>query len=176
MLREHINDIRIRWSPKERRGSGYDPVLFLETPEQARKLIKHLHQRTRQGPSGKKQGIDFGGRGNPFQGGNFVQEIFSMGTVNFPCPGGPGFARNQEIAIGLLTPYRLCLCGASASRFDTALTLSKSGMRSVCVSMAGKAAQPRVKPMPARCGGLEERRLRNWTKSAAKNLFSESRN
>jgi len=44
MLREHINDIRIRWSPKERRGSAYDPVLFLETPEQARKLIKHLHQ------------------------------------------------------------------------------------------------------------------------------------
>ena len=44
MLREHINDIRIRWSPKERRGNGYDPVLFLETPEQARKLIKHLHQ------------------------------------------------------------------------------------------------------------------------------------
>jgi hypothetical protein len=32
----------IRWSPKERRGSGYDPVLFLETPEQARKLIQHL--------------------------------------------------------------------------------------------------------------------------------------
>jgi hypothetical protein len=42
MLREHINDIMIRWSPKERRGSGYDPVLFLETPEQARKLIYHL--------------------------------------------------------------------------------------------------------------------------------------
>ena len=43
MLREHINDIRIRWSPKERRGASYDPRLFLETPEQARKLIKHLN-------------------------------------------------------------------------------------------------------------------------------------
>jgi hypothetical protein len=42
MLREHINDIRIRWSPKERRGAAYDPLLFLETPEQARRLIKHL--------------------------------------------------------------------------------------------------------------------------------------
>jgi DNA-binding transcriptional regulator GbsR (MarR family) len=42
MLREHINDIMTRWSPKERRGSLYDPVMFLETPEQARKLISHL--------------------------------------------------------------------------------------------------------------------------------------
>jgi len=42
MLREHINEIMVRWSPKERRGSRYDPVLFLETPEQARKLIRHL--------------------------------------------------------------------------------------------------------------------------------------
>jgi len=42
MLREHINDIMIRWSPKERRGSSYDPVRFVETPEQARKLINHL--------------------------------------------------------------------------------------------------------------------------------------
>jgi hypothetical protein len=42
MLREHINDIRIRWSPKERRGASYDPGLFLETPEHARKLIRHL--------------------------------------------------------------------------------------------------------------------------------------
>ncbi len=42
MLREHINDIRIRWSPRERRGESYDPGLFLETPEQARKLIRHL--------------------------------------------------------------------------------------------------------------------------------------
>jgi hypothetical protein len=44
MLREHINDIMVRWSPKERRGSTYDPVLFLETPEQARKLIHHLRR------------------------------------------------------------------------------------------------------------------------------------
>ena len=44
MLREHINDIMTRWSPKERRGSLYDPVRFLETPEQARKLIRHLQQ------------------------------------------------------------------------------------------------------------------------------------
>lgn len=44
MLREHINDIRVRWNPKERRGSAYDPGLFLETPEQARKLIRHLQQ------------------------------------------------------------------------------------------------------------------------------------
>ncbi len=42
MLREHINDIRIRWSPKERSGSAYDPGLYLETPEQARRLIQHL--------------------------------------------------------------------------------------------------------------------------------------
>ncbi len=44
MLREHINDIMTRWAPKERRGALYDPVLFLETPEQARKLIRHLQQ------------------------------------------------------------------------------------------------------------------------------------
>ncbi|MCA1961838.1 MAG: hypothetical protein LDL33_13720 [Desulfomonile sp.] len=44
MLKEHINDIMIRWSPKERRGSGYDPVVFLETPEQARKLLRHLDE------------------------------------------------------------------------------------------------------------------------------------
>ncbi|MGB6067800.1 MAG: hypothetical protein WBG50_23585 [Desulfomonilaceae bacterium] len=44
MLREHINDIMTRWNPKERRGSLYDPVLFLETPEQARKLIRHLQR------------------------------------------------------------------------------------------------------------------------------------
>lgn len=44
MLREHVNDIRIRWCPKERRGSEYDPVIFLETPEQARKLLQHLQQ------------------------------------------------------------------------------------------------------------------------------------
>ena len=42
MLREHINDIRVRWSPRERAGSKYDPGLFVETPEQARKLMRHL--------------------------------------------------------------------------------------------------------------------------------------
>jgi len=42
MLREHINDIMTRWSPRERPGSTYDPSLFLETPEQARRLIRHL--------------------------------------------------------------------------------------------------------------------------------------
>lgn len=42
MLKEHINDIMTRWSPKERRGAKYDPVVFLETPEQARKLLNHL--------------------------------------------------------------------------------------------------------------------------------------
>ena len=42
MLKEHINDIMTRWNPKERRGSTYDPVAFLETPEQARRLIRHL--------------------------------------------------------------------------------------------------------------------------------------
>ncbi len=42
MLREHVNDIMTRWSPKERRGATYDPVKFLETPEQARKLLRHL--------------------------------------------------------------------------------------------------------------------------------------
>ena len=44
MLREHINDIMTRWSPRERAGSSYDPSLFLETPEQARKLIRHLRE------------------------------------------------------------------------------------------------------------------------------------
>lgn len=43
MLREHINDIRIRWSPRDRGGSTYDPGLYLETPEQARRLIQHLN-------------------------------------------------------------------------------------------------------------------------------------
>jgi len=42
MLREHINDIRVRWSPRERSGTAYDPGLYLETPEQARRLIQHL--------------------------------------------------------------------------------------------------------------------------------------
>ena len=42
MLREHINEIMERWNPRERRGSRYDPARFLETPEQARKLIRHL--------------------------------------------------------------------------------------------------------------------------------------
>ena len=42
MLREHINDIMTRWNPKERRGSNYDPTVFIETSEQARKLIDHL--------------------------------------------------------------------------------------------------------------------------------------
>jgi hypothetical protein len=42
MLREHINDIMTRWSPRERPGSAYDPSLFLETSDQARKLIVHL--------------------------------------------------------------------------------------------------------------------------------------
>lgn len=42
MLREHINSIMVRWNPRERPGSRYDPDRFLETPEQARKLIQHL--------------------------------------------------------------------------------------------------------------------------------------
>jgi len=45
MLREHITDIMVRWCPKERAGRVYDPGLFLETPEQARKLIRHLRER-----------------------------------------------------------------------------------------------------------------------------------
>lgn len=44
MLREQINDIMVRWNPKERQGSKYDPAQFLETPEQARKLIRHLEK------------------------------------------------------------------------------------------------------------------------------------
>lgn len=47
MLREHVNDIRSRWSPKERRGSVYDPNTYIETPEQARKLLSHLKQKLR---------------------------------------------------------------------------------------------------------------------------------
>ncbi len=45
MLREHINDIRVRWSPKERAGSQYDPKIYLESPEQARKLINYLNEK-----------------------------------------------------------------------------------------------------------------------------------
>jgi DNA-binding phage protein len=44
MLRDQINAIMVRWGPKERKGSDYDPVIFLETPEQARKLIRHLKE------------------------------------------------------------------------------------------------------------------------------------
>ena len=44
MLREHITDIMVRWCPKERAGRVYDPGVFLETPEQARKLIRHLRE------------------------------------------------------------------------------------------------------------------------------------
>ena len=44
MLREQINDIMVRWNPKERRGSTYDPGSYIETPEQARRLISHLQQ------------------------------------------------------------------------------------------------------------------------------------
>ncbi|MFH0823018.1 MAG: hypothetical protein V2B18_09725 [Pseudomonadota bacterium] len=42
MLRQEISEIRIRWNPKQRRTGKYDPILYLETPEQARKLIRHL--------------------------------------------------------------------------------------------------------------------------------------
>ncbi|MGC8660687.1 MAG: hypothetical protein ACP5U1_16600 [Desulfomonilaceae bacterium] len=45
MLREHINDIRTRWSPKERAGSPYDPSIYLESPEQARRLINYLTEK-----------------------------------------------------------------------------------------------------------------------------------
>ncbi len=45
MLKEHVNDIRSRWNPKERRGSAYDPNIYIETPEQARKLLTHLKKR-----------------------------------------------------------------------------------------------------------------------------------
>ncbi|MGC8905993.1 MAG: hypothetical protein ACP5M0_00950 [Desulfomonilaceae bacterium] len=44
MLKEHINDIMTRWSPKQRPGSSYDPTVFLESPEQARRLIRHLQE------------------------------------------------------------------------------------------------------------------------------------
>ncbi len=44
MLREQINDIMTRWNPKERPGSKYDPLLFVETPEQARRLMSHLRE------------------------------------------------------------------------------------------------------------------------------------
>ena len=44
MLREQINDIMTRWNPKERRGAAYDPVSYIETPEQARRLITHLKE------------------------------------------------------------------------------------------------------------------------------------
>jgi hypothetical protein len=44
MLKEHLNDLKSRWNPKERRSGNYDPVIFLETPEQARKLLTHLQR------------------------------------------------------------------------------------------------------------------------------------
>lgn len=55
MLREHLNDIRIRWNPREKRGSNYDPVLFLETPEQARKLIQHLQDQLKRAQRDKNR-------------------------------------------------------------------------------------------------------------------------
>lgn len=59
MLREHINDIRVRWNPKERRGSAYDPLLFLETPEQARKLIRHLRDELERARQAKNKELIF---------------------------------------------------------------------------------------------------------------------
>ncbi len=47
MLREHNSELMIRWSPKESRADIYDPVLFVESAEQARKLIRHLTQELR---------------------------------------------------------------------------------------------------------------------------------
>lgn len=44
MLRGQINEILVRWGPKQKRANGYDPMVFLETPEQARKLLRHLNQ------------------------------------------------------------------------------------------------------------------------------------
>jgi hypothetical protein len=55
MLREHNNGIMIRWSPKETRGGDYDPTLFIETPEQARKLIRHLKDELRRAHMEKNQ-------------------------------------------------------------------------------------------------------------------------
>lgn len=55
MLREQINEIMVRWNPKERRGSRYDPVAFLETPEQARKLIRHLERELARARAEKNQ-------------------------------------------------------------------------------------------------------------------------
>lgn len=53
MLREHVNDIRSRWNPKERRGSVYDPSIYVETPEQARKLLDHLTKKLREAQENK---------------------------------------------------------------------------------------------------------------------------
>ena len=53
MLREQINEIMARWNPKERRGSAYDPGSFIETPEQARRLISHLQQQLEKARSEK---------------------------------------------------------------------------------------------------------------------------
>ena len=55
MLREHNSGIMIRWSPKEKRGGDYDPTLFIETPEQARKLIRHLKDELRRAQTEKNQ-------------------------------------------------------------------------------------------------------------------------
>jgi hypothetical protein len=55
MLREHNSGIMIRWSPKEKRGGDYDPTLFIETPEQARKLICHLKDELRRAETEKNQ-------------------------------------------------------------------------------------------------------------------------
>lgn len=55
MLREHVNEIWTRWNPKDRRGGTYDPVRYLETPEQARKLMNHLEKELCKARSEKNQ-------------------------------------------------------------------------------------------------------------------------
>lgn len=42
MLKGQINDIVNRWGPRETKSERYDPLRFIETPEQARKLLTHL--------------------------------------------------------------------------------------------------------------------------------------
>ena len=86
MLREHINEIMIRWSPKERRGAAYDPIRFLETPEQARKLILHLEQELSRG-HGTTTTLSWSANSRIFSGGSrALQKGFPLGTKRSPGP------------------------------------------------------------------------------------------
>jgi F0F1-type ATP synthase membrane subunit b/b' len=55
MLKGQINDIVNRWGPRETKSKKYDPTRFIETPEQARKLISHLNRELEQAKAEKNR-------------------------------------------------------------------------------------------------------------------------